>query len=514
MASGEHYKAIPRTHEKSITLVDTPYTLPLGYNQVKVDTTGGNVRVNLPNVNYPIDVIKTSSDSYIVTVWVAGVQKATVAGPMSKITIENAEVTKDEPWYPYDAIVGIAGVSGDGGEVLAKDRYGRVIASGVAGTDDAAIINAVYALLASGGSVLLCNGNYIAEETISPSSYTRLSGQNTRKTIITAKNGLNADVISTYAASANGTDFCHCIEIENLTVEGNKNNQTAGNCIYFVNQKYSRIENCYIDHAYEAGIKIYGNAPLGKYADLTNILYNRIYNSKLYGIYMAGYTYGHRLVGNTLASNILYGCSDAGLYVIAAQECHFMQNNCHGNLVGMYINYVTSAEFVQNHSEDNQQQGVAIVGSEGYPAQLAFVANTVRRNSLESPGSYSNLKLDWADHCVVSNNILYYDNVTPCHSYAIDETATCTYNKIENNMIDVSETNRLLGDKKFKNWGSSTGTGAVQAIAHKLCATPTKVVITIPTRNYTGGCTVSSTNLYPEIQSGTVYNWYAEVDSI
>lgn len=159
--SGEHIRGIPRTYEKEITLADTPYTLSLGYNCVKVDTTGGNVRVNLPNVNYPIDVIKTSSDSYIVTVWVAGTQKATVSGESSVVTVEDGEVTVDEHWYPYDVIVGIAGVSGDGGEVLAKDRFGRVIARGVAGTDDASVIQAaIDSLSVTGGKVGLQAGSY------------------------------------------------------------------------------------------------------------------------------------------------------------------------------------------------------------------------------------------------------------------------------------------------------------------------------------------------------------------
>lgn len=179
--TGEHIRGIPRTYEKEITLADTPYTLSLGYNCVKVDTTGGNVRVNLPNVNYPIDVIKTSSDSYIVTVWVGGVQKATVAGELSKITIENAEVTADEPWYPYDAIVGIAGVSGDGGEVLAKDRYGRVIARGVAGTDDAAVINTA---IATGFVVRLGAFPFSLETGIILSSPGTIQGSGIRKTYL------------------------------------------------------------------------------------------------------------------------------------------------------------------------------------------------------------------------------------------------------------------------------------------------------------------------------------------
>lgn len=141
-----HARNAVRSIEKTLTLADSPYTvLPYIYNVIKVDTTGGNVRVNLPDANYPIDVIKTSSDAYIVTVWVGGVQIGEVAGPMSKITVENAEVTKDEPRYPYDAIILIAGVPGDGGEVLAKDKFGRVIARGVAGTDDDAIRDIVFA---------------------------------------------------------------------------------------------------------------------------------------------------------------------------------------------------------------------------------------------------------------------------------------------------------------------------------------------------------------------------------
>jgi len=155
-----HARNSVRSIEKSLTLVDSPYTvLPYIYNIIKVDTTGGNVRVNLPAVNYPIDIIKTSSDSYIVTIWVGGTQIGEVAGELSSITVEGGQITKDEPWYPYDAIVGIAGVSGDGGEVLAKDRFGRVIAGGrgVAGTDDSTVLNAA-AIVATGG-VLSSHGS-------------------------------------------------------------------------------------------------------------------------------------------------------------------------------------------------------------------------------------------------------------------------------------------------------------------------------------------------------------------
>jgi hypothetical protein len=153
-----HARNAVRSIEKSLTLADSPYTvLPYIYNVIKVNTAGGNVRVNLPTVDYPIDVIKTSSDAYIVTIWVSGTQIGEVAGELSVVTIENAEVTKDEPWYPYDAIVGIAGVSGDGGEVLAKDRFGRVIAGGrgVAGTDDATVIQTAISGIVNGQHLVI-----------------------------------------------------------------------------------------------------------------------------------------------------------------------------------------------------------------------------------------------------------------------------------------------------------------------------------------------------------------------
>jgi len=224
---------------------------------------------------------------------------------------------------------------------------------------------------------------------------------------------------------------------------------------------------------------------------------------------MAGYAYGHRIIGNTLAS-----AAYCGLAVTSAQECHFFQNNCHGNLVGIYFNYVTSSELVQNHSEDNRHQGLSITGSEGYPSQISVVGNTVRRNSTLSAGDYANVVLDYADHCTLTGNILYFDNVNKLHSYAIDEASTCSYTMLRGNQIDLAESNRLLGYNKFENWGSSTGTGSSQTIAHKLYASPTRVIITIPTRNYMGSCSFSATNIYPEVPANLAFNWYAAVEAV
>jgi parallel beta-helix repeat protein len=211
-----------------------------------VDTTGGNVRVNLPNVNYPIDVIKTSSDSYIVTVWVGGVQKATVAGELSKITIDNAEVTADEPWYPYDAIVGIAGVSGDGGEILAKDRYGRVIAGGrgVAGTDDRTIIHAAQTYIVAGQ--LMLSSQFVISNPIHPATNVHIKGINNAK--LTLKNAVNDHVIE--------FDNVSNSSVRDLEIDGNKANQTTDNirCIQVNGGSNIVIERNICHDSYADGI--------------------------------------------------------------------------------------------------------------------------------------------------------------------------------------------------------------------------------------------------------------------
>ncbi|MFA5408440.1 MAG: right-handed parallel beta-helix repeat-containing protein [Bacilli bacterium] len=184
--------------EKSITLSDSPYTVTSAYNCINVTTTGGNVRVNLPDVDYPIKVNKVTDDSYIVTLFVSGTQIGEIAGYQSSVSIESGQITKDEPWYPYDAIVGIAGVSGDGGEVIAKNKYGRVIAGGrgVAGTDDITVLHAARDFVSGlgGGVVQLGVGTFAT--TVSTPSLLPVSNvffRGTGRNVTKIKNGDNVD---------------------------------------------------------------------------------------------------------------------------------------------------------------------------------------------------------------------------------------------------------------------------------------------------------------------------------
>jgi hypothetical protein len=65
--------------------------------------------------------------------------------------------------------------------------------------------------------------------------------------------------------------------------------------------------------------------------------------------------------------------------------------------------------------------------------------------------------------------------------------------------------------KLNRNWGSSTGTGSQQTIAHSLVNVPTDVTVT-PTQS---GATVTwwadGTNIYPTVTNGATFNWSAKI---
>ncbi len=156
----------------SITLVNSPYTVPDNISEVNVNTAGGNVRVNLPSITRQIKVNKTSGDSYLVTLYVSGTQIGEIAGERSSVTIESGQITKDEPWYPYDVIIRVAGLPGDGGEVLAKNKFGKCPSSSWRGTAGSAtvpgtnadIINTVIEAIGSGKRLLIGDDHVLDDD--------------------------------------------------------------------------------------------------------------------------------------------------------------------------------------------------------------------------------------------------------------------------------------------------------------------------------------------------------------
>lgn len=440
--SGEHIRGIPRTYEKEITLADTPYTLSVGFNCVKVDTTGGNVRVNLPNVNYPIDVIKTSSDSYIVTVWVAGVQKATVSGELSKITIENAEVTQDEPWYPYDAIVGIAGVSGDGGDVLAKDRYGRVIAGGrgVAGTDD---LNVFQAALSYDSICLMSDLHFSYPAVID--SNRRLFSPNLSTIYANSDFSRPAGAWHTPSLLINEHDYYNETPDTNIVIDGvvfdgtdAKALSVACNGVVFRNVQNCSIRNCITNHMTQFGFFIsIGN---GGTIHQGRPLFNNIVGCVVNDVDMDGIVCtGSRI---SLLNNLVYDAGASGVGLEEADDSIISNNIIYSSVTGVRCTNASNGYSNRNTISSNvvhecTSNGIHIAGYENRVGSNDVYASLVKVTDV------CGIKLDASRSLIIGNNIY-----GPLYDYGIRDNATG--NRISNNRI--REVNR-----GFSPIGSTNG---------------------------------------------------------
>jgi len=103
--------------------------------------------------------------------------------------------------------------------------------------DDVVIQDAIDNLPAGGGKIYLLAGNYSISDTILIDGGTYISGDGRTATIITLANNSDCDMFQP-RDQANG---CHRAMFEHFMVDGNKDNQSAGNGFY------GRFYNCYFN---------------------------------------------------------------------------------------------------------------------------------------------------------------------------------------------------------------------------------------------------------------------------
>ena len=109
-----------------------------------------------------------------------------------------------------------------------KDAADYVVSSAdeTAGNADVAIQAAISALPANGGSVYLMEGTYTIDTAISLRSNITFTGAGRNLTIIKLKSAHNASI--NMLSISNGFTYFNNVTIKDLTVDGNKANQTAG----------------------------------------------------------------------------------------------------------------------------------------------------------------------------------------------------------------------------------------------------------------------------------------------
>ena len=170
-----------------------------------------------------------------------------VQGGMDAISYNLARNGKVSPVAPYHRVV-----YKDDSTVWAEDPEGRTIAYGVAGEEDAAVIQSALDSLTEGRTskeTVVLRGSFVCEKGLLVPSYTKLSIEGSLK----LKGGVNEPLIrnKNYSKETNNADSE--IEIIGGTLDGNKSEQGASpaDVVKFVGVASLRILNATLIEAYD-----------------------------------------------------------------------------------------------------------------------------------------------------------------------------------------------------------------------------------------------------------------------
>lgn len=494
----------------SISLADSPYTLgPGGYNDINVNTAGGNVRVNLPNADYPIKINKTSSDSYLVTLFVAGTQIGEISGELSSVVVESGQITKDEPWYPYDAIVGIAGVSGNGGEILAKNKYGKVLSSswrGVAGTDDASVLTQSIAIIDDphvGGRLLIGKGTYYPSDALIWNGVGVIEGMG----------------VGTKIVAANGKDVWNIMPGSSPT-----------------SFSEHRLSNMCLD----------GNSFTGRYGIQTNQNVNKLYFDHLiikdfasWGVY-EDCDHSDTYTNCIISENGQGDDETGGIYIKESNLIHLIHCNVEWNGTGILVNGGYGITIIGSNIEGNYYHGIWArqTAPWGYPQNGLVEGCMFEANNVASSTDIYDIFLDSAgcsgwlvSGCRHTENYVTYGIMN--HGYTNTFLSTQAFSKgiycdgpesfiiacprMKISPVPLAPSIFCQSTTQYvtESSGSSTGTGTEQTIAHGLATIPTgcKAWIRYPisaTVYAEKEIRMDATNIYPKVKSGLAYDWRVE----
>jgi hypothetical protein len=507
----------------NITLANSPYTVPANISEVNVNTAGGNVRLNLPNSTRKITVNKTSSDSYLVTLYVAGTQIGEIAGELSSVIVESGQITKDEPWFFCDILLGIAGINGDGGEVIARNRFGKVPSSswrGSSATDASSVIQAAIDSFPIGVSpnvnqnfhLHFGTGAYLLTDPIAL-EYTG-EGDGSRLNILLSGNGRASPLVSSGISSGSGMLKIACPDalstmrnwrLENLAFNCANSAGVIG--LELLQANYFVIHQC---HFYDFGT----GAPISGSAGFATISDNIIYQCDGKAINGLGFD-GVSIIGNIIGEDII----GDGIYLYRSTGCTVSGNVIYKYNTSNYAIYLVGDNGVLGSF--NTVSGNHIRSYRGICIDSAKY-NLIIGNTLKGTGIlgtlYDGVVLSDASYCKISSN-LFYGWANSIRAFGAPPAhMMITNNFMDSEIIDVPiSTNIIRNNKGYSSdaSGSSTGTGIEQTIAHGLAAIPTgcKAWIRYPisaTVYAEKEIRMDTTNIYPKVKTGLVYDWRVE----
>jgi len=395
--------------------------------------------------------------------------------------------------YPIGAVYPML-VGGNAVVVAAADTPSKLksradfICDGTSATGgDEAEINAA---LSMADTVILCPGTYWLSGSIRLGNNQTLQGSGLA-TVLKLKDNYNADISLIVAISKSR------VTIANLTVDGNKANQTDGEQygIYFENTTNSKIESCHIMNMMGGGIFLvsssnnviagnicqnndYDGIFLFDSSNNNTVTGNTCQNNGGSGILLTDSS-NNRVTGNTCQNNF-DGISliDSSNNAVAGNTCqnnggngislaYFGNNTVTGNICqnngfnGIYLFDSSNNTVAGNTCQDNDSCGILLVNSSnntvtgntcqnnsydgiylGGSSNNTVAGNTCHGNGASSTSAYSNIYLCFnSDYNLISGNICRHDNVS---RYGINiASSDCDYNMIEGNNLYASG---LTGD--------------------------------------------------------------------
>ena len=402
---------------------------------------------------------------------------------------------------PYTAIVSI-----DGSQVVAKDSNGNIISSGVAGTDDATVVN--YALSRSNSAVVYLapatTFNFNQTITIAGTQGTgsqRLIGGGRESTIVNYT-GSDPNVIFVDATNY----FVLGAEISDISI--NANGKTA---IYLKAQTPAAATKCAIKKLYIV------NAKIGIKTECTPG--NEIYKCSFrdisilnvgpngYGIYAGAGCY------NTFDSIEVGGVGDNSYAIFNGQtDSVFSSVSCDGCIseAGQGNTWIETT--IETIFATNPPVTMGAFRLAGYSHTITSLEFT---NVDPAKCNGTGIWVYGDDHLI--NGVRCWGTLSPTYPFVCNPPSigrTCIAINIKGGAssswagINMSGWKFIGCQFKTENSGSSTGTGSIQAIAHGLLTTPNSINI-VPT---VAGATVSgtwadSTNIYANVTNGKSFKW-------
>ncbi|HET9850005.1 MAG TPA: right-handed parallel beta-helix repeat-containing protein, partial [Candidatus Saccharimonadales bacterium] len=323
------------------------------------------------------------------------------------------------------------------------------------GTDDQNTINsALSALPSSGGSVYLMEGTYtLGTTSISVPDNTTLAGSGSA-TVLKYANSVGS---STYYAITNSdTTTGTNVTVQNLLIDGNKANQSAGvmNGIYFnhmgsgSSRKGGTISNVTVQNIYSNGRAIYlslsaNNSVIGNningspfgislLSSTNNEINGNISTANSYGIEVNSSS------GNNFAGNVLQNNSSYGIYLYSTSLSN--------TVVGNTIQSNTYGVSIASSSSNNTISGNNITSNTGsYGIWITGASNNIiSLNKIYNNGGSA------------SNNGIYLGSVSTKNSITGNDITdtSCTTTCYAINISDAGSTGNYLASNHFLGDGT------------------------------------------------------------